>query len=713
MTSYSASDTPDPGRSAAPATLDLHRGGEVLPLVEHADRFSVRIEAAADEAAIVAAIVDADTEAARATYIGDVAVGSARALELLEFRANVDRDTAMSAVRAMSGVAFASHVYEIAESIGSRVYLADEVSILFQAGLTPDRRAALVGAFGLEPIGPIDGLPDAFTYRVTAAATANPIKLTNALDTLPEVIDAEPNVVIPSAPSYRPSDPLYSRQWYLNHSGGPQLAANSHINIEAAWNTTRGDRSIAVAITDDAIDLDHPDFQGLGKIVAPKDLADRDFLPIPGKDTDNHGTACAGVCLAEETGDGIVGVAPHCAMMPIRTTGYLDDRSIEDLFDWAIVKGAAVVSCSWGASAVSFPLSMRQRAAISRAVTQGRNGKGCVVVFAAGNANRPTQGTIDERGWTKGTLSGPTQWLAGYATHPDAIVVGASTSLNRKAAYSNWGKHITVCAPSNNAPPGMWFPQDGYLQTAPTIRESLPGLGVFTTDRLGAAGYSGGAFTDTFGGTSSACPVVAGVAALVLSVNPRLTAAQVKQILQDTADKIEDPNADPQLGFRYGTYDKDGHSLWFGHGKVNAGEAVRLAKQMLQGELNTGTAQRVRGTNDRVISIPDDKPGGANSPIRVLETRPIRDVTIAVEIEHEFPNDLEIFAIAPDSTTVQLQGRTLGRETSVSRVYTLETTPSLYRFVGRSGEGIWTLRVVDRAIGDVGTLRRWQLDLGF
>ncbi len=685
----------------------------MLPLVKHADRFSLRLAAGADEAAVVTAIVDAGSEAERATYCGEVSVGSSRALKLLDFSATGELEAAMSAARGLDGVAFVSHVYSIAESIGSRVYLTDEISIMFQAGLTADRRAALTGAFGLELVTPIVGLADAFTYRVTAEATANPIKLANALDTLPEAIDAEANVVIPATPSYRPSDSLYSRQWYLNHSGGSQLASNSHINIEAAWNTTRGDRSVVVAITDDAIELDHPDFQGLGKIVAPKDLAGRDFLPLPDKETDNHGTACAGVCLAEETGDGVVGVAPKCAMMPIRTTGYLDDRSIEDLFDWAIARGAAVVSCSWGASAVSFPLSMRQRAAISRAATLGRNGRGCVVVFAAGNANRPTQGTIDERGWTKGTLSGPTQWLAGYATHPDAIVVGASTSLNRKAAYSNWGKHISLCAPSNNAPPGMWFPQDGYLQTAPAIRESLPGLGVFTTDRLGAAGYSSGGFTDTFGGTSSACPVVAGVAALVLSINPRLTAAQVKQVLQDTADKIEDPSPDPQLGFRYGTYDKDGHSLWFGHGKVNAGEAVRIAKQMLQSDLNAGSSKRVRGANERVMAIPDDKPGGANSPIRVLETRSLRDISVTVEIEHEFPSDLEIFLIAPNTMTVQLQGRTLGQSRSVVQTYTLQTTPALYRFVSSPGEGIWMLRVVDRAAGDVGTLRRWQLDLGF
>ncbi|MFM7372717.1 MAG: S8 family serine peptidase, partial [Sphaerospermopsis kisseleviana] len=196
---------------------------------------------------------------------------------------------------------------------------------------------------------------------------------------------------------------------------------------------------------------------------------------------------------------------------------------------------------------VYFPLSLRQKAAITRAATQGRNGKGCVIVFAAGNANRPIDGTINEQNWPKNILQGKTAWLSGFAVHPDVIAVSASTSLNKKAAYSNWGENISVCAPSNNAPPGMWFQETGFVYTQPTINTSLLGLGMFTTDQLGAAGYNPGNFTNNFGGTSSATPVVAGIAALILSVNPDLTAQQVNRILQETTDKIVDPEPDPQL----------------------------------------------------------------------------------------------------------------------------------------------------------------------
>ena len=81
-------------------------------------------------------------------------------------------------------------------------------------------------------------------------------------------------------------------------------------------------------------------------------------------------------------------------------------------------------------------------------------------------------------------------------------------------------------------------------------------------------------------GTSSAAPLVAGVAALVISTNPGLTGTEVKMILQESADKIIDPNPDPVLGLNKGSYDAGGHSEWFGFGRVNAALAVRRAHEL-------------------------------------------------------------------------------------------------------------------------------------
>ncbi|MGC9503478.1 S8 family serine peptidase [Baaleninema sp.] len=682
----------------------LQRGGETLSLNKAVDRFTVRPQSPAVSELLLSQV--------RASFCGRVPVGSREEAVLLEF--NVEDparlEAAMDSTRELEDVAFVSHVYEIHNNPGSFVYLADDITVMLDESLSQGDRNALATEFGLEELRPLEGLPGAFVFRVTKDATANPIKITNALLRRDEILAAEPNLVIRSSPTYRPNDDFYPRQWYLHHDGGSWLSSNSHIEAEKAWDITRGDRSVVVAITDDSIDIDHPDFQGMGKIVAPRDLRGKDFLPLPEAQSDNHGTACAGVCLAEETGSGIVGVAPRCALMPIRTTGYLDDESIEELFDWAVDRGASVISCSWGASAVNFRLSMRQYAAIARAASKGRDGKGCVVVFAAGNANRPIRGTIDERDWPQNVVSGLTAWLSGFATHPDAIAVSACTSQGRKAAYSNWGDEISVCAPSNNAPPGIWLQQTGYIGTAPAVTQSLPGLGVFTTDRVGSAGYARGDYTAGFGGTSSACPVVAGVAALVLSVNPHLTAAQVKDILQRSADKIVDPEPDPQLGKRLGTYDSQGHSPWFGYGKVNAYNAVLAAKQMR--EAPQTVTKRVRGTNDRAVRIPDGDLDGVFSPIRVLDDLAIIELVVNLNIEHPYLGDLELYLVAPNGEKALLQGRGVGRKPGLTATYSTTDTPSLNKFRGKSAKGIWNLQAIDVAHGDTGTLQSWQLTLG-
>jgi subtilisin family serine protease/subtilisin-like proprotein convertase family protein len=588
------------------------------------------------------------------------------------------------------------------------VYLTDEVTIQFtQMGQA--EAEAIASSLGLQTVQPVAGIPNTFVFHVTEQARSNPIKIANQLMRRADVLTAEPNVAIKTQTLYRPRDTDYAKQWYLNNGGGADLASGSHIFVEGAWDITRGSRSVVVAVADDAFDLNHPDFQGQGKIIAPKNLKEVGALPLPGGPQENHGTACAGLAIAEENNVGIVGVAPGCSFMPIRTTGFLDDNAIEQIFNWATDQGAWVISCSWGPSLVYYSLTLRQKAAINRAATKGRGGKGCVVVFAAGNTNRPVNGTIDERGWPQDALFGATSWLSGFAVHPDVIAVSACTSLNKKAAYSNWGANVSVCAPSNNASPGMWLQETGYVNAPPLIDKPLKGKGVFSTDRLGGVGYDPGSFTTDFGGTSSACPVVAGVAALVLSANPDLTAQEVKQILQDTADKIVDADPDPQFGYRRGTYDANGHSQWFGYGKVNATKAVQAAQQKIS---RPGVARRIQQKNAAVLDIPDFNFQGITSAIQINDPGRISDIQISVTVEHSFMGDLEISLFTPGGDIILLQSRTLGRLTLLQKTYSPQTTPLLRRLLGQPVSGRWLLQVIDFARVNTGRLRSWQIDLG-
>ncbi|MDZ8054402.1 MAG: S8 family serine peptidase [Aulosira sp. ZfuVER01] len=691
------SNSTNTGIPASNLGMVLQRGGEELILEKALDRFTIRF------------VKDIPHQELSQVSWGawQRSIPQAR-LELFTVAPN-QLETAMSQARADQNVAFASHIYKLKDNPGTFVYLNDQITIQFAADVDEARINALTTAFNLVQEKPVLGLPNTFVFRVSKQATENPIKIANQLQGIKEVLAAEPNILVRQETHYKPRDPLYPQQWYLNHNGGNQLAAGSHISIEKAWDMTRGVRSVVVAVVDDSFDLNHPDFQGSGKIVAPRDLKENDFLPLPDEQETSHGTACAGIAVAEENGKGIVGVAPGCALMPIRTTGFLDDESIEDIFNWAIDKGASVISCSWGASAVYFPLSLRQSAAITRAATKGRNGKGCVILFAAGNANRPIDGTVYERNWPKNLLSGNTDWLSGFAVHTDVIAIAASTSLGKKSAYSNWGNNIAVCAPSNNAPPGMWFQEAGFMETQPAIATSLSGLGMLTTDQLGAAGYDPGDFTRNFGGTSGATPVVAGVAALMLSANPDLTAQQVRRILQETTDKILDTNPDPQLGLREGTYDSNGHSQWFGYGKVNAAKAVQAAQQLRTGT-STATKQ-IKGKNDSPLGIPDNNKQGIKSAIAISETNLVQDIQVTVNITHDFLGDLEIYLIAPNNQQVLLQNRTLGRRTNLQTTYTVRSHPSLKQLLSSSAKGRWQLWLVDYAPQDVGQLNSWELNL--
>lgn len=676
----------------------LQRGGEELLIEKVDDRFAVQAKSqqqVEDLAKHISAEIDPN----------------AGPPQLTEFVVDpTQTDQVMREVRQSDAVDYASHVYQIQDNLGSRIYLTNEITIQFAPNVSAETIAAMTSELGLQQVKAIAGIPNAFVFQLTAAAKENPVKIANQLIARTEVLTAEPNVIVQTQSHYRPKDPLYPKQWHLNHTGGQDLAANSHVFAEQAWEITRGSRSIVVAVMDDAIDLNHPDFQGVGKIVAPRDFKAEDFLPLPDEVGEDHGTSCAGVAVAEENGVGTVGAAPGCALMPIRTTGFLDDETIEALFDWATTKGAAVISCSWGPSAVYFPLSLRQRAAVTRAATEGRDGKGCVIVFAAGNANRPTNGTVNESGWERGALSGSTKWLGGFSVHPDVITVAASTSLNKKAAYSNWGAEVSVCAPSNNAPPGVGLPDLGYVATPPQVNVPLRGLGVFTSDRVDKAGYDPSNFTSGFGGTSSACPLVAGVAALVLSANPDLTAAEVRQILQQTADKIVDPDPDPQLGLRKGTYEAGGRCDWFGYGKVNAGKAVQAAVQRRSMLATPARSLQVQNTNS--VAIPDNNAQGVVSVIQMGETATVTDVQVAIDIDHSYLGDLEIRLIAPSGLVVMLQGRTLGRRTKLQTIYSLQTTPTLRRLLKQPTQGQWKLQIIDAIPNDSGTLNWWKLTLG-
>lgn len=482
-----------------------------------------------------------------------------------------DRDVTMGTARSEPFGSVAHHAYRPKGTEGTMYYLTDAISVKFSPGATVEEIDSILNRYHLRVVKEYEGVQNTYLLQVTNGSGENPIKIANRLAEERLVQYAEPNLVNRYRPAYIPKDTYFKKQWHLNSTAGPQLAQDASVQACEAWDITRGDRSITVCVIDDGFDLTHPDFTGQDKTVAPKDYVDGDARPFP-VGGDYHGTPCAGVAIAESNGKGVVGAAPGCRFMPVRFPLAADDDLLATIFADAATH-ADVISCSWGPSPVYAPLSSLITELFTEITsTGGPRGKGCVLCFAAGNSNAPINDPVNGDGvrwfdgerirWTFGPI------LAGEATHPGVIAVAACTSLNMHAAYSNWGKEISVCAPSNNFDP-IWY-------------HPLPGLGVWTTDnhRYGQGFTDGRRYTGEFGGTSSATPLVAGIAALVLSANPQLTASEVREILESTADKITDEESNVYEDGK-GLYGDEGHSDWFGYGKVNARKAVEEARSRI------------------------------------------------------------------------------------------------------------------------------------
>ncbi|WP_417909558.1 S8 family peptidase [Candidatus Electronema sp. PJ] len=352
---------------------------------------------------------------------------------------------------------------------------------------------------------------------------------------------------------------IFSQQWHLKKTTIDGMLIDAHANVEMAHATTQGEGTI-IAIIDDGVDIDHPEFSGTGKVIAPRDVSLGTNDPRPKDDgpyPDDHGTACAGVACGNGT-HGASGVAPKARLIPIRLPSSLGSQQEAEAFEWAADNGADVISCSWGPSDgkwwdLNDPLHTRlvrlpasTKCAIDYAVEKGRGGKGCVVLFAAGNGNESVE-------------------YDGYASYSKVIAIAACNDRNTCSVYSDFGKAIWCAFPSSD------FAHSPFNHPVPFTP------GIWTTDRIGRHGYNDGNldagdadgnYTNSFGGTSSSCPGAAGIAALVLSVNPDMKWHEVKELLKRACDKI-----DPQGG----SYDGSGHSLKYGHGRLNAAAAVNLA----------------------------------------------------------------------------------------------------------------------------------------
>ena len=319
-----------------------------------------------------------------------------------------------------------------------------------------------------------------------------------------------------------PNDEYFPNQWHLHNTGQSGGTPDADINAPEAWEITTGDPNVIVALLDTGVDMNHPDL--VDNLISGYDFEQDDASPEPRLDWPMyaHGTACAGLIAASgDNGLGVTGVAWSCKVMPVRldVSGAMPVSStdIATALRWSASEGADILTNSWGFYG-PVPIIHAAIQDITKSGGIGRNGKGCVVVFASGNDR------------------GPLHWPAVY---PEVVAIGATDHNDVHYRYSNSGPGLDMVAPSGCADPRCSF-----------------FVNLWTTDISGPLGLSGdpdytlGLLDYTaIDGTSASAPIVAGVAALVLSVEPDLANEEVRHFLERSAKDLGEPGWDQYYGW--------------------------------------------------------------------------------------------------------------------------------------------------------------------
>ena len=321
-----------------------------------------------------------------------------------------------------------------------------------------------------------------------------------------------------------PNDEYFPLQWHLHNTGQSGGTPGADIRAPEAWEITTGDPNITVAVIDNGVDSNHSDL--VNNLVPGYDFLDNDDQPDPALDHwfNGHGTCCAGLIAAQgNNGIGLSGVTWNCKLMPIRRGGVRADggcysTTLADTATacrWVAAHEADIFSDSWSGYSLLQPIIQSAIADVTKLGGIGRNGKGCILLAAVGNNS---------------------SLIAEYP-EVEVIVVGATDHNDVRCSYSNYGPILSVMAPG--APTLDWEPTQGRGW-------------IWTTDIAGYFPYP--PYLDIsdytlFAGTSASCPIAAGVAALILSIEPNLTCDEVRHFLERSAKDLGDPGRDDYYGW--------------------------------------------------------------------------------------------------------------------------------------------------------------------
>lgn len=476
---------------------------------------------------------------------------------------------------------------------GKAFYYAKEIVLRFNANVSAAEKSVIIAANNLT------FLRSSLTFEIYKVQ-GDAIEIAKAVYMTGKVRFCHPDFLAQVDKfEHIPNDTYFAQQWYLRNTGqnvnGKTGVSGADINVTPAWDITKGNANIVIAVIDQGVTANHPDLPNSRQVRLPGsnfaylfDGSNNPDDPTPDISTTvsfNHGNAVSGIIAAtQDNNQGVSGIAPLCKIMPIKNIlgiDYPSESICADAINFAVINNVDIISCSWG---VADP-NPNYWPAVVDAIENALN-HGIIVLFAIGNnAEREFNG-LDNG------ISFPAN--NERLLNLGMVSVGASERKNKQANYSPNGENISVVAPSHSyywdAPAGapQLFVGEGFNIWTIDIPHNEGGnpwkhiIGS-TEDHVppglpndyGTINPSNGtnnlAYTAFFGGTSAATPEVAGVAALMLSVNACLGNNQIKELLQGTADKVGDYDYNQNPA-------RVGQSVELGYGKINAYKAVKAAQ---------------------------------------------------------------------------------------------------------------------------------------
>ena len=463
-----------------------------------------------------------------------------------------------------------------------------------------------------------------------------------------------------------PNDEDFNDQWHLRNTGQTSGTSGEDANVTSVWNSYTG-TGIIISVVDDGLDKDHPDISPNYSPTHSYDWCNSDSDPTP-TSNNGHGTAAGGVAAA--AGDNSIhvsGAAYNATLGGSTLIACWSGDSLEANALSFLNDEIDIYTNSWGPSDNGQTLSAPgplMLAAFEEDAYQGRNGLGNIITWAAGN----------------GLTSDDNANYDGWANSRFTIAVSAITHYGEQSYYSEPGANILIAAHSNG---------DGEAITTTDIHDNPD---ISSDD----AGYDNGNVTNSFGGTSSATPLAAGVIALILEANENITWRDLQHILVNSARK-NDPN-DSSWEINDAGHDV---SHKYGFGAIDAGLAVSLAENWtnVDNEIN-----QTFGPYNPSFDIPTSSNAWSEFDVQVNEDISLESIDIIVDIDHPDRGDLDIVLESPNGT----QSWLAEEHNDGGNDYSNWLFNTVHHW-DESSLGTWTLKIRDTTSGSSGTLNSWQM----